>query len=802
MTSTNRDDALSYERATLATASDLYTIAETLYTQRLSSLTLPELKRISDEVARIVPAGNVPGYILSGLARLGGRSVDQAESRRYVSMLLRGVRHTLGTTMTGAFFAGTAAALHGYQLLLRMIGKDADAAFPDGTWQFYLEFALREDNARHAIETTGFQTALLSRRLSLSDADLLAAWLLAAAHTVQTLPALLANEWRERVLLRLLAEQAAEHLPRKLADYRALYTRWEAQRPYTAGTDARSDEGFPTYRRRRFESFHGAFVAALPRKAQEQLYAQLAQLEQTALPAYQQQMSWLARLLPESFSETRSHYPPDTAQVGIIWQGRYWLLPLAHAADPQAARAAAAAILMQKPRHPAAQLDDLLTRAARAEHAALRKLLDTETRHELDLLAHAPVLLNWDLRDAQQPLAAARAGKRGVGDHALTILRTTDSMLFDQSHIFFDGAWGAAMAEIMTGCAVQWAGQLAAMPWGMPVPSALVPLTLKAADKVAKAAFKVQIAPETSAESTLVDFAAIASLRRALKQRSEQAVLTVNDLLILYRGLHARLYQPSPTLSEALRAVGRERGSAARKAHKEAQDALIAVQGKNPAVLIPIDASRYNPRDRVYPTTFRNPITEFLAVHQQALTALRRYQAAPPRQNRDERRAFTEAQMTYLRLIGGFGELLRRYRDIALRGESTSTVSIKLLAYLPEAMQRLFDSIPGRLDALNEIIKGEEVFSNVGRVSPGSSLRRFITAKDDNQQKTFAWGVITDDRDTLRLSLRDFRPHVQTLLEGGYAALAQQITQDYLDAYALGLNAYVAELREIAVGIT
>jgi hypothetical protein len=100
---------------------------------------------------------------------------------------------------------------------------------------------------------------------------------------------------------------------------------------------------------------------------------------------------------------------------------------------------------------------------------------------------------------------------------------------------------------------------------------------------------------------------------------------------------------------------------------------------------------------------------------------------------------------------------------------------------------------------LNEIIKGEEVFSNMGKVAKGSSLRRFITAKDDNEQKTLAWGVLTDDQNIIHISLRDFRPHVAVLESLNMGHLAQFIAQDYLDSYANGLNQYVLELRDIVL---
>ena len=41
--------------------------------QELSRLSLPEIDAIVGLVAQVIPAGNVPGVILRGLARLSGR---------------------------------------------------------------------------------------------------------------------------------------------------------------------------------------------------------------------------------------------------------------------------------------------------------------------------------------------------------------------------------------------------------------------------------------------------------------------------------------------------------------------------------------------------------------------------------------------------------------------------------------------------------------------------------------------------------------------------------------------------------
>jgi hypothetical protein len=72
-----------------------------------------------------------------------------------------------------------------------------------------------------------------------------------------------------------------------------------------------------------------------------------------------------------------------------------------------------------------------------------------------------------------------------------------------------------------------------------------------------------------------------------------------------------------------------------------------------------------------------------------------------------------------------------------------------------------------------------------------------MTAKDDNNQKQLAWGIITDAGSVLRIHLRDFRPHVQTLLNIGRKDLATLITQDYLNSYAEGFNRYVRDLLRI-----
>ncbi|MEO1290360.1 MAG: hypothetical protein AAFV93_21620, partial [Chloroflexota bacterium] len=133
--------------ATVATADDLMTILSSISQEHehISELSLPEIEAVVDIVSRVIPAGNVPGLIASGLARLGRN--NQADAKRDVNMLLRGMQQMLDRAVFRFFFAGPAQVIWGYQKLLATLGHEPDAAFPEGTWQFYVEYALREDTA-------------------------------------------------------------------------------------------------------------------------------------------------------------------------------------------------------------------------------------------------------------------------------------------------------------------------------------------------------------------------------------------------------------------------------------------------------------------------------------------------------------------------------------------------------------------------------------------------------------------------------------------------------------------------------
>src|SRR5690606_158770 len=101
----------SIHDVTEMTAKDLRTVAKNISSQQLSRLTLPEVEAVVQLVSKIMPAGNVPGMILSGLARLPGRKIPVQKLKQDVNALFSGVEQVLDQAVYGAFFAGPAAVL-------------------------------------------------------------------------------------------------------------------------------------------------------------------------------------------------------------------------------------------------------------------------------------------------------------------------------------------------------------------------------------------------------------------------------------------------------------------------------------------------------------------------------------------------------------------------------------------------------------------------------------------------------------------------------------------------------------------
>jgi hypothetical protein len=789
-------DQEELRRMTIATGNDLMqTIAQNMTEKQLSILSLPEMQEVADVVSRVIPAGNVPGLIASGLMRLEGNAPPPKDMKRDVGMIFRGMNQMFDKAVYGGLFAMPARIIWGYQNLLKLTGRDLEAAFPEGTWQFYVDYALREDTARHTNESYGFDHALRENRIQLSERDRIVAWVMTAIHTLHNYPSLLENEWRERVYIRKLIDLSEDEQHQK--KFSKLFQKWLSVLPYRRMADARGDEDYPSYRHRKFDEWLFEYVNELPRHHKKHWLEAVNQAKQTELQAYINQMSILGYLAAEQYSEVRTALDIKDLHISLIYQSHYYLIPACepntnHPADVERIRQQITALLEQPSQAPAADLQ-MFVQVQRSQWPQLEKKLPKSLREELGYLRSCPMMLNFDPRNHRQALAEIRLAERGIGDHALTIFDTRETFVFDQSHIYFDGAWGAALAEIMTNEALAWASYLQHQPKSLTgdrpySPELAIPPSTR--EHISK---MEQIIPEVTAENDAVRLDFVLALRRLFKQRNDLLQLSVNDLLLLYRAIHAITYQTDASLITDLNKLKADKFS-----REAAEAALKALQPDEaaPAIMMLVDASRHSPRDRLYPMSFEVPLLELnlLQLHQAVIKALDAYEGGGGGGG-----AFDKLQRQYLRALAGFGEVMSKAKEIANAGESASVSSIKLLAHIPLPLQSLLNEIPGRFDMLNDIIKGREIFSNVGQVAKSSTLRRFITAKDDNEKKTLAWGILSDADGVMRITLRDFRPHVGMLLKIGQRDLAKRITQDYLDSYAHGFNRYLADVQQITL---
>ncbi len=837
----------------------------------ISGLGIPQVRALKREIAEIFPASNLPGFLLQGLLQLKGRDLDGERVSGDLRVLFRETRQ-IG--LYGTFLAAPALIIYGYQRLLTLAGKDAASAFPDGTWQFYTEFGLREDAARHSVETRGFAAAAAS----LAEADTAACWVAAAIHTIFVYEDLLANEWHERVMLRCVDDALAElaaaglgRLPRK-ADERAqaisveadrlrgahglsrLTADWAARRPY-AGPAGSPVLGYAEARRHAFDAFLGRRLRGVPDELRARAEALYAERRAGGLPAYQAQMSILQTLHAEGYSDRREPVALADAQVAFVCGGTYYLiapwerdaagslmitprggdparpgqsLPLRRDAagtwiDPygqpaqidrrgevrmagvhvgrlrplplaQVRALAAAALRSARPLRPGDPgppgADLLLATAPRGRQEALRSSLSTATRAEVERLRGAPIIVSWDQRDPAQPLGTIRRTRRGCGDHALTIIRAGEGVVFDMSHIFFDGIWGAIMAEVVTGFASALA---AGVDSSRRTRTAAPPaLGLARGTALERAAHEAGARPaEVCAETRAASLPAISGLRQRLAEREMH--LTVNDILLLGRYDHAASYRPGPAAMAALDDL-ESRGGEAARLHAQIVSGLEAQRALVPSLLIPMDSSWIDPRQRLHPATLRNPQPSLLPRLARAEALL---QATIKGHSPATRQAFEDERTELCGDLMAYAAVLRALREITTRGESFTTAALKLLAHLPRPMQSLMDQIPQKIDLLNEIVKGAEVFSNIGQVARNSSVNRFASSRDDGDTKLLIWGLMADAEGQLVITLRDFRPHVGPLLAAGHTHLAELLAADFLDAYAQGLNSMVKRIRRV-----
>ena len=170
-------------------------------------------------------------------------------------------------------------------------------------------------------------------------------------------------------------------------------------------------------------------------------------------------MTILAQLEPGTYREERRLIRLENANVAVIYQGVYYFFPVCkddgRPVDVETVRSMVAAIFNAPVKGNPFQLTYFPGMRRTSLAAFLKKSKNPEIA-KLMILEQVPIVINIDKRDPDLPLSALRRAERGIGSHPLTLIDTGKTMVFDQSHIFFDGAWGAALAEIMTNEATSW----------------------------------------------------------------------------------------------------------------------------------------------------------------------------------------------------------------------------------------------------------------------------------------------------------------------------------------------------------
>ena len=754
-----------------------------------SHISVPEREELIEQIAQVLPAGNVVNFVMGGILSARGREISPAESRVHLNSLFKGLSILQKNTFYGMVYAGPASILAGYNMLLKLAGVNE---LGEGVWQFYVEFGLREDTARHQSETLGFHQALGRLSPRATEAECLTVWILAAMWLLRDYEHLLAAVWEDKTRLTAMQEKT---------DLQNLHRTWQSLTPYSLPA-GQHDPGLVAYRRQRFHAFCETQLGHVG-QAQREAFLRYwndpehEQQRRQRREAYQNQLSIHACLEPTEYAEKRVPLSKKDLHIAVIYQHRYYLLNLLDPASPTApALAYQHARSILKSTGDAAELDLQLIKVPRAEQSELRAKLEPVQREALEMLRTAPVIINWDAAGSrQQPLSRIREQQRGVGDHALTLFRTDSSMVFDFSHIFFDGPWAMAVAEMMTGEAIRRLSLRPQMHSTLPDAPPARALNLKRSALLGSTGRRYSRHITYVSAEAHIPLAPLNELRTLLYSATKPRLhLMVNDLLVMYRTMFNQVYEMSDVLRSALEKLGRENdGKPLAAAVLEDYHTRREI---NPSLFIPIDASQFNPADRIFPSIFRSPFLDLYATHRHTFnlltTANRKHFGRQQAQ-----REFQQACAHYLGMVRAFAEVMDKYREIAIEGQSMSTKAIRLIAGLPGAMQKLFDEMPDHFTFMNEALKGEEVFSNVGQVTVGSSLARFSSAKDDNDRKTLVWGIMTDNENSLHVTLRDFRPSVMTLALMGRAAIAEAVTQDFLNAYLRGLSAFTVELKAI-----
>lgn len=524
------------------------------------------------------------------------------------------------------------------------------------------------------------------------------------------------------------------------------------------------------------------------------------------LPAYQRQMSLLQSLRPGRHGDVPVPIPIDKLSIAVRKGNRYVLIPVYM---PEQGRATGSYRMISReeirgyaeyigglPDEGPLSLNPSLPRILRRYQHGVRKRYSPEALTELEVLASAPVVINWNIHDASRNLSLIRQTQRGGNDQPLTLIRTERGVVCDFSHILFDGLWASSVAHYVTHFTTsitnseledtvaaakeppfldvpadrQEESSPSAVIAARPDRARTVQLERDVDNKEREATHTDKLVHEVSAELGGIE---LKSLTASLQLMNLHGVtITLNDLLLLARMLHAKTYKPSMDVEQALASLTepKEAQSAARLWRKR----MEVERQCPPALLIPIDATERDPKERLYMTSIRpNDLPKGL-LEQLA-------QLLHPRS------ATTNSFPTIMRgvneRLAETGLIFRKKFNLARQGRSFSTKASRLFVASPYPMRDAGDWVTEQVKGLRTRVKGDELFSNLGQMPPWSTATRFMSARSSGKAQQRVWGIMTDNRQQLMITLRDFHPFTVMLIRNGQGHLAASILQDYLNAF-------------------
>ena len=290
--------------------------------KKLETLDAAALERLRQKSPSLKPASGLTAFLKQGLSQAGSGQ---------------------NKSIFGLMFTLPAISLSLYQKLRARFNSADEEAFPEGTWQFYTQFNLREDPARHANETEGFQRAMTTLA---DEVDQITAWVHRCSITLFEYESLLENEWVERTLLRLVHEAISEAVVEQMTVSRIgihvnpnapefanlkedirqneierieieaedikrnfglakLPDAWIKRRPFGRPPDS-AKETYPQYRRRLFLEFLAQAAERLPATMGATIWDHYYDLSSTALPRLPKTDEHSVRPLSRNFNKTKS----------------------------------------------------------------------------------------------------------------------------------------------------------------------------------------------------------------------------------------------------------------------------------------------------------------------------------------------------------------------------------------------------------------------------------------------------------------------------------------------------------------